>query len=91
MVSVDFVPVSITDDDARQALADAEKMMSGPVRVTYEQEGWDFTPAQIATWIAFRPVAVETSVAPARPGPPRRGPPVKWRRPPQHRCPDPRA
>jgi vancomycin resistance protein YoaR len=60
-VRVDFVPVSITDEDAAQALRDAQMMLSGGVTVTFEQTKWEFSAGQIAEWVAFRPVAIDAS------------------------------
>jgi len=53
-VQVELVPVRVTDEGAQQALADTERMLSGPVAVTYESKSWNFTPAEIAEWIDFR-------------------------------------
>jgi vancomycin resistance protein YoaR len=55
-VAVEFVPVQVTEQDAQQALADALKMMSDSVKVTYEERSWEFDPDEIAEWIDFRPV-----------------------------------
>ncbi|MDP2400891.1 MAG: VanW family protein, partial [Actinomycetota bacterium] len=60
-VRVDFIPVSITDEDAAQALRDAQTMLSGGVTVTFEQTKWEFSATHIADWIAFRPIAIDTS------------------------------
>ncbi len=62
-VAVEFVPVQVTEEDAQQALADAQKMMSGSVTVTYEDESWEFDPDEIAEWIDFRPVPVDDTTA----------------------------
>ncbi len=55
-IAADFVPVSVTEEDAAQAAEDAMKMMSGPVTITYETSSWEFPATDIATWIAFRAV-----------------------------------
>ena len=57
-VPVDFVPVSITDADAEDALYDAEAMMSGPVEVTYADEAWEFSAEEVGSWIRFRAIPV---------------------------------
>ena len=64
-VAVDFVPVEVTDSDAKDALRDAEKIMSGPVTVVHEDSSWEFSPDQIAAWISFRrvPVTEEATAA----------------------------
>lgn len=53
-VQASLVPVRVTDEGAKQALADTERMLSGPVTVTYESKSWEFTPAEIAEWVDFR-------------------------------------
>lgn len=58
-VAAEFVPVSVTEEDAEQALQDALKLMAGPVTVTYEERSWEFEPATIASWIDFRPIPLE--------------------------------
>lgn len=58
-VAVEFLPVQVTEEDAQQALKDAQKMMSGPVTVTYEDESWEFDGDEIADWIDFRPIPVD--------------------------------
>jgi len=59
---VALVPVRVTDEGAEQALADTKKMLSGPVKVTYESKSWDFTAEEVAKWIDFRIVeSVESS------------------------------
>ncbi len=62
-VSVEFVPVAVTDDDAQQALADARVMLAGPVTITYEAKKWEFPVEAIAGWIAFRQVSLPTTSA----------------------------
>lgn len=64
-VSVDFTPVQVTDSDAEQALADARSMLAGPVSITDESKSWEFTPAELAPWIAFRTVPAPSSAATA--------------------------
>jgi vancomycin resistance protein YoaR len=60
---VDFTPVSVTDTDAQKALEDTRSMLAGPVTVTDESKSWEFTPAEIAPWIAFRSVPVPSAAA----------------------------
>ena len=62
-VAVEFVPVQVTEEDAQQALADAKKMMSDSVTVTYEDRSWEFDPDEIAEWIDFRPVPLDETTA----------------------------
>ncbi len=50
----ELAPVRVTDEGAAPALEEAKKMLSGPASVTYETSTWEFTPEQIATWLAFR-------------------------------------
>jgi vancomycin resistance protein YoaR len=64
-VPAEFVPVQVTEQDAEEALADALKMMSGPVTVTYEDRSWEFEPDEIAEWIDFRPVPFDETTATA--------------------------
>lgn len=47
------VPVRVTDADAKDAIAQAKRMLSGPVTVLWEQKSWKFEPAVIATWMIF--------------------------------------
>ncbi|MBE0416242.1 MAG: VanW family protein [Coriobacteriia bacterium] len=67
-VAVDFTPVQVTDSDAEQALADARSMLAGPVTVTDDSKAWEFSPREIAPWIAFRIVPGPSSVATVSPG-----------------------
>ncbi len=55
---VEFTPVRIADDGAAQALADARAMLDGPVTVVHDEAEWEFSAAEIATWISFREVPV---------------------------------
>jgi vancomycin resistance protein YoaR len=51
------VAVRITDADAQRAMAEAKKMLSGPVTVEWEQKSWKFEPAVIGGWMVFRQVS----------------------------------
>lgn len=51
---VRMVPVAITDDEAEEARAVALKMLDGPATITHGEKEWEFAPARIADWIAFR-------------------------------------
>lgn len=62
-VGVDFVPVRVTDAGAKQALADAEAMISGPVSVVYGEKRWEFPATDVASWVAFRPVETTSTAA----------------------------
>lgn len=53
-VNASFVPVRVTDEGARDALGQVERMLAGPVSVTYEAKSWEFGPERIAEWIGFR-------------------------------------
>lgn len=64
-VRAELVPVRVTDEGARDALAQTEKMLSGPAEVTYESKKWSFTAAEIAPWIAFRIVGSDEGSASA--------------------------
>jgi vancomycin resistance protein YoaR len=44
----------VGDQAAERALADARRMLSAPVKIVFEGKSWEFSPAQIASWIAFR-------------------------------------
>ena len=55
-IPVDFLPVSVTDEGARQALADTQAMLDGPVVVRHAEDSWEFDAPAIAGWIAFRTV-----------------------------------
>lgn len=54
--------VAVSDADARQAYADAQKLVSGPVRVTYGERSVEVPRATVARWVAFTRRAVETPV-----------------------------
>jgi vancomycin resistance protein YoaR len=65
-LSTRLVPAAVTDADARAAMEDARLMLSGPLRIEYEEHDWEIAPEQIAEWIAFRTVpyrAEESSAA----------------------------
>lgn len=47
-------PVDVTDAEAQEAARTAEKMLSGPVTVTYEKKSWDFSAEKVAGWVAFK-------------------------------------
>jgi vancomycin resistance protein YoaR len=49
----------ITSDQAGAAASVAEKMLSGPVTVTFEQKKWTFSAVEVSAWLDFR--AVEDS------------------------------
>jgi len=53
-VQVEFTPVRVTDEDARQALADARALLAGPAVVNHATESWEFSVEEIAGWIDFR-------------------------------------
>lgn len=60
---VDFLPVRITDKDAEGALTDVRAILAGPVTVTDDSKKWEFSPAEVAKWIAFETTPVITSGA----------------------------
>ena len=62
-VAVDFTPVRVTDADAEQALSDTRAMLAGPVTVTDDAKSWEFSPREIAPWIAFRVAPVPSAAA----------------------------
>lgn len=64
-VAAGFTPVEVSDDDARGALADVERMLSGPVRVEHEDDSWEFDSAAVGTWLSFRKVPVSEGDAEA--------------------------
>lgn len=51
------VAAHVSDADARQALADAKTMVSGPVVIEFEKQSWTVEPTRIVEWISFRNVA----------------------------------
>ncbi len=67
-VDVAVVPVRVTDEGAAQALLDTQKMLSGPVKVTYEAQTWEFTAAEIGKWIEYRIVGDSTESSVSVPG-----------------------
>lgn len=54
----------VTDIGAERAAETAEHMLSGSVKVTYEEDSWSYEPEQIATWIDFRQVDSEIAGSP---------------------------
>lgn len=63
-VTMQTVPVRVTDEDAQQALADARKMLSDPATIVYDKDSWEYGAAQVGEWIAFEteePSAAEAS------------------------------
>ncbi len=44
----------VRDEAASAAAEDARQMLSGDVKVVYDNDTWRFTPAEIARWVAFR-------------------------------------
>ncbi|MBE0477144.1 MAG: VanW family protein [Coriobacteriia bacterium] len=64
-VAVGFIPVSVADEDAAEALAHAERMASGPVRIEHEDRSWEFSARDVGSWLSFRavPVPVEAQAA----------------------------
>ncbi|MHB9003832.1 MAG: VanW family protein [Coriobacteriia bacterium] len=64
-VTVETVPVKITDEAAAPALDEVRRMLAGPVQVTHEAEKWQFTAQEIAGWIMFRPAAATESTGSA--------------------------
>lgn len=62
-VPVDFVPVRVTEADAAEALSHTRAFVAGPVTVTGQSASWEFTAAEVATWIDFRVEEVASAVA----------------------------
>lgn len=60
---VALVPVKVTQAGAQQALDDTKRMLSGPVKVTYESKTWEFSAAEIAKWIRFSVAASSGTTA----------------------------
>jgi len=52
-VVTEAVPVAVSDADARQALEDARKMVSGPVRITFQDKSTNIAAPQVARWIVI--------------------------------------
>ena len=50
------IPARVADVDADTAYAEALKMVSGDVTLSYQDKKWTFTPERIAKWVAFRAV-----------------------------------
>ncbi len=53
-VQIDFTPVAVTDEDAEQALLDAQTLMSDDITIVFEDTVWEFSAEEVASWIAFR-------------------------------------
>jgi vancomycin resistance protein YoaR len=53
---VGYAPVSVTDEDARQAYDDAKRMVAGDVKLTFEQQSWTVPASRVGRWVAFRAV-----------------------------------
>ena len=51
---------SMTVEDTRPAVVQAETMVSGPVKVTHGDKSWTLTAEQIAASMGFR-VRIETA------------------------------
>ena len=63
--AVGDVPVNVSDRDAAAALADAKKLVSGPVSLTWESHAWSVSAADLAGWLTFRKVPASASEASA--------------------------
>jgi vancomycin resistance protein YoaR len=57
------VPLSITAEVAGRAAVIAKEMLTRPVTVVYEDESWEFAPAEVAKWIEFKSSASEDETA----------------------------
>lgn len=57
------VPVRITDAEARDAIAQTKKLLSGPVTIRWEDKSWSFEPNVMAEWITYRQVVKGTTNA----------------------------
>jgi len=55
--------VSVSDADARQAYVDAQKLVGGPVTVTYGEKSLAVGSATVATWIRFDRRPIQTGAA----------------------------
>jgi vancomycin resistance protein YoaR len=64
-LKVDTVPVNVTDADAAAALADARKLVSGPVSLTWQSQAWSVSAEQLAGWLTFQKVPISASEASA--------------------------
>jgi vancomycin resistance protein YoaR len=74
-LDIESVPSHVSDEDAKGALEDARKMLSGPAVVSWEQKNWTFEPKTIAGWMTFRSVPFASagasgSIAATSPGSP---------------------
>ncbi|HZL04216.1 MAG TPA: VanW family protein, partial [Coriobacteriia bacterium] len=62
--SVDLVivdtPAAVREDGAADALESATRMLSAPVKLTYEGKSWVIEPGTIASWVAFRPLTADS-------------------------------
>jgi len=63
--AVGDVPVNVSDRDAAAALADAKKLVSGPVSLTWEAHAWSVSAQQLAGWLTFHRVPAAASEASA--------------------------
>lgn len=68
-LKVGYAPVSVTDEDAQRALADAKQMVSDDIRLTFENKSWVVPAAKVGSWIEFRPVrwTADATTSPAGP------------------------
>jgi vancomycin resistance protein YoaR len=55
-VATEPVRVAVSDSDAEQALADAKRLVAGPVTIIYGQQAHNVAKEQVAGWVAFRQV-----------------------------------
>ncbi len=53
---IEIAKVDITDQEAQAAASVAKQMLSAPATITYAKKKWEFDPAALGEWIAFRAV-----------------------------------
>ena len=63
--TVGTVPVNVSDQDAASALADAKKLVSGPVSLTWETHAWSISAVNLARWLTFYKVPASAPEASA--------------------------
>ena len=56
------VPASVSDADAQQALTDARELVSGGVKITFENTATEVPEAKVAGWVTFTRVPVVTQI-----------------------------
>lgn len=55
-MTLGYAPVSVSDEDAKQAYADAKRMVAGDVVLTFQTRTWTVAATDVGRWITFTKV-----------------------------------